>query len=249
MCPGKHLTDHPAPLPFSSRVRKQEGRWFFKKIGGTAKARMGAHSQTTCGSDSPSHLPGDRWPLETRRSLLAAPLPGRESGGRHTGGAVFCFILLTPQRTLIKIPLDVEKESGGSSEGRKMLLASSLSPLGRESRQAPVIVSESEPLDVEPGSHCSSEVPEKREIPAQTTGNLPRELADSETELEPFTGSALFLEVGSGVRVGVCACARSRMKLEAQASRTRCLQQRDSSRALGRSASHRQRLEQADLRA
>lgn len=36
--------------------------------------------------------------------------------------------------------------------------------------------------------------------------NLPREAANSKAELELFTGSTLFLEVGS--RVWVCACAR-----------------------------------------
>lgn len=39
--------------------------------------------------------------------------------------------------------------------------------------------------------------------------------------MEPFIGSMLFLEVGSGVRVGVMCmgeCARSKIKLKAQAS-------------------------------
>lgn len=44
----------------------------FKKIDGKA-AGMRAHSPITCGSDSPSHLPGGRWPLQTGSSLLAAP--------------------------------------------------------------------------------------------------------------------------------------------------------------------------------
>lgn len=87
-----------------------------------------------------------------------------------------------------------------------MLLASSQSPLGRESRQAPVIVSDFGPSDV--GRLPTAAYPSQRRKKSQPKpqGNLPRELANSETELESFIGSALFLEVGSGVRVGVCVC-------------------------------------------
>lgn len=65
-----------------------------------------------------------------------------------------------------------------------MLLTSMLSPLGRESHQAPVIGSDFTPGGVEAGSRCSLRCQGRQTSQPKPRGNLPRELASSEPE--PF---------------------------------------------------------------
>lgn len=67
-----------------------------------------------------------------------------------------------------------------------MLLTFIPSPLGRESRQAPVIIGDFTPGGVEAGSRCSLWCQGRQTSQPKPQGNLPRELASSEPELEPF---------------------------------------------------------------
>lgn len=114
----------------------------------------------------------------------------------------------------------------------KMLVTSSLSPLGGESRQAPLIFRDFGPSSVESlfplQLSCARE---ERNLNPNHKATFPRESANSETELEPFIGSTLFLEVGNGVRVGVCACASvhaPKLNLKPRRHPTQCLRQHDS---------------------
>lgn len=105
---GKDLTKHPALLapPLASENPKgevifQENRWQ------SQSQDENALSQTTCGSESPSHLPG--WQVATWSWKVIVG----NWRSTCTGEQFWHFILLTLRWPLIKIPLGIEESQEG----------------------------------------------------------------------------------------------------------------------------------------
>lgn len=105
--------------------------------------------------------------------------------------------------------------------GGKMLVTSSLSPLGRESRGLLSSSGISGHQVQRACSHCSSAVPEKKEISTQTTRKHPPGVGQFRDRVGAlYWQHAILRSWKWGARGVMCMgeCARSKIKLNAQAS-------------------------------